>query len=416
MQTFLSPAWRQKPLGREAEEILRACVHCGFCSASCPTYQLLGDELDSPRGRIYLIKQLLEGGAVSHNTRLHLDRCLTCRACESTCPSGVRYHRLKEIGYIALDQQQPAPLLLRFKLRLLRLLLPYPQRFAALLSVAQLFKPLLPEKIQQKIPASQHRYATPENAPYALNTLPVSERYVILPAGCVQAATQPHINQATQSILARLGINVLQVEKEGCCGAMSYHIGAAEEGLDFMRRNIDAWWPPIEAGQVEAIISTASGCGLMLKEYGYYLKNDPSYAEKAAKVAELTWDIGEYLSQQNLHGIQCKPKYNAVAFHPPCTLQHGQKQADAVIQLLKQLGFELTSIADSHLCCGSAGTYSLLQARLSEQLLTDKLDKIYASQAQCIVSANIGCQLQLASRAHIPVKHWIELLEESLKH
>lgn len=410
MQTSLTSAWQQEPLGQEAQDILRACVHCGFCSATCPTYQLLGDELDSPRGRIYLIKQVLEGQAVSDNTRLHLDRCLTCRACETTCPSGVRYHRLKTIGHIALDQQQPAPLVVRLKLRLLRLVLPYPQRFAVLLKIAKWLKPWLPKQLQQKIPVV-HSLTTSRNA---VLKPAKAQRQVILPNGCVQAVTQPQTHQAAQNILARLGISVVKVEAEVCCGAMSYHTGGIEEGLQFMRRNIDAWWPSIQAGQVEAIVSTASGCGLMLKEYGESLKHDPNYAEKAAKISQLTQDIGDYLSQQNLQSLQCQPQYAAVAFHPPCTLQHGQQQPDTVANLLKQLGFQLTPIANSHLCCGSAGTYSLLQAPLSQQLLRNKLAAIEAGKPDCIVSANIGCQLHLESLAQVPVKHWIELLEESL--
>ncbi len=406
MQTTLAPFLAHTPQGQEAEQILRACVHCGFCSATCPTYQLLGDELDSPRGRIYLLKQVLEGQPTGESTHLHLDRCLGCRACESTCPSGVRYHRLKEIGQAVLAQQQPLSRWQQMKAYGLRKCLLSPLLLKGILRLAGSLKIFLPKHLSGKIPALNRAAVQYESLPHA-------QRQVILPGGCVQAATQPQTHQATQKILAHLGIGVFKPPQDSCCGALSYHAGAQAEGLALMRRNIDHWWPAIQAGKIDAIISTASGCGLMIKEYAEYLKHEPEYAEKAAQVSALTQDVGEFLAKEDLQVLSCIPTHNPIAFHPPCTLQHGQK-VDVIPGLLEQLGFQLTAIADSHLCCGSAGTYSLFQPLLSQQLLENKLKHIYVGQPTCIVSANIGCQLHLDSQSHIPVKHWVELLAESL--
>lgn len=402
MQTALADFIRATPEGREAEEILRKCVHCGFCTATCPTYQLLGDELDGPRGRIYLIKQALEGHEISAKTRLHLDRCLTCRSCETTCPSGVRYHRLLDIGRVVVEDRAPRAWRDRLLRRLLRLVLPHSRRFAALLSLGRAVRPLLPGPLQRKIPPHQAAGPWPD---------PGQSRTMLLLDGCVQPAIAPRINAASARVLDRLGISLQRVSRAGCCGAVSYHLSAHEEGLEQMRRNIDAWWPALNAG-AEAIVITASACATMVKAYGELLRGDPQYAEKAARVAALTRDIAEVLANEDLAPLRGTPTSRPrVAFHAPCTLQHGQRQLGAVERILQQLEFALTPVADSHLCCGSAGTYSILQRKLSAELLNNKLRCLQAGKPDVIATANIGCLAHLASESSVPVRHWIELLD-----
>jgi glycolate oxidase iron-sulfur subunit len=399
MQTALADFIRDTPEGREADAILRACVHCGFCTATCPTYQLLGDELDGPRGRIYLIKQVLEGHAPTARTQLHLDRCLTCRACETTCPSGVKYGRLADIGRKIVDEKVSRALFDRLQRWGLRAVLPYTSRFATLLGLGRALRPLLPSKVKRSI-------ITAESAgpwPAARH----SRRMLVLD-GCVQPVLAPAINAAAARVLDRLGISLVQTPGAGCCGAVSYHLTAQEEGLDFMRRLIDAWWPQIEAG-AEAIVMTASGCGAVVKEYGHLLRGDPRYAEKATRVAAMTRDIGEVLATADLSTLSCRRR--RIAFQSPCTLQHGQQLNGVVEGVLGKLGFELTPVSDAHLCCGSAGTYSILQERLSQRLLTNKLKALSSGRPELIATANIGCLAHLKSRAEIPVVHWIELLE-----
>lgn len=404
MQTRISEAYLQTPQGQEADRILRACVHCGFCTATCPTYQLLGDELDGPRGRIYLIKQLLEGREVTIKTQTHLDRCLTCRACETTCPSGVQYGRLVDIGRELVELRVGRSPLESLKRWVLRKIFPYPSRVRPLLKVAHLLRPLLPASFRTKLPA-----------PRTAGPRPISEqpRKMLLLEGCVQSVATPQTNSAAARVLDKLGIQLVIANKSGCCGAVSHHLSAQQEALDFMRRNIDAWWPHIEAG-AEAVLITASGCGAAVKEYGYLFKDDPQYAEKAARVAELARDIGEVLRDENLPLERIKSKYKQIAFHSSCTLQHGQ-QLDGVVEgILRRAGFKLTPVADAHLCCGSAGTYSILQPGLSQQLLSNKLQALEAGTPEVIATANVGCQLHLASKASRPVKHWIELLDEAM--
>lgn len=400
MQTSLIESIRNTAQGAEADAILRSCVHCGFCNATCPTYQLLGDELDGPRGRIYLIKQMLEGQPVTTHTQLHLDRCLTCRACETTCPSGVRYARLAEIGKDLAEQQVPRPLTQRLLRKILRLLLPYPPRFAGLLAFARLLRPLLPQVLARKIPREE---ITP---PWPVRQ---HARRMLVLEGCVQRNATPQVNASTARVLDTLNITLLRAPQAGCCGALSAHLQAHGEALAFMKRNIDAWWPHIEAG-VEAIISTASGCGVVIKEYGTYLRADPLYRDKAARVSALARDIGEVLADEDLSEFQ-NPVPARIAFHAPCTLQHGQKLAGKVETVLQRCGYTLTPIPDAHLCCGSAGTYSILQPELSQRLLAGKLDALHSGTPDLIATANIGCQLHLASQARVPVKHWIELLD-----
>ena len=428
MQTRLADFIRDSHEGQEADAILRTCVHCGFCTATCPTYQLLGDELDGPRGRIYLIKQVLEGQAPSRKTQLHLDRCLTCRSCETTCPSGVRYGRLVDIGRATVEVAVPRPTGERLARRLLRWLVPYPRRFGPLQRLGQTFRPLLPGTLRAKVPP--HRVAGPwPDRPHP--------RTLVALAGCAQSLMTPDTNAAAARILDRLGIRLVEAPQAGCCGALPHHLAAEDEALAMVRRNIDAWWPLIESG-AEAILVTASGCGTMVKDYGTLLAQDPAYADKAARIAALARDPGEVLAVELARpeaatllaatrarvlaqgGVGGQPGPSAltsgqrIAFHSPCSLQHGQKLPGLVEGILIKLGFELTPLADGHLCCGSAGSYSLLQPELSRRLRDNKLAGLTAGAPECIVTANVGCQLHLESGAAIPVRHWLEMVDEAL--
>ena len=405
MQTQLSDKYRDTPEGREADAILRACVHCGFCTATCPTYQLLGDELDGPRGRIYLIKELLEGNAVSARTQTHLDRCLTCRSCETTCPSGVRYGRLVDIGRELVEREVPRTPLASVQRYVLRKLIPYPRRVAPLLRLGQFVRPLMPASIRRKIPARERNTAWPGR--------PQARRMLVL-EGCVQSVATPQTNAAAARVLDHLGIRLVAAAGAGCCGAVSHHLSAPAEGLDFMRRNIDAWWPHIDEG-AEAIVVTASGCGAVVKDYGELLKHDTDYAAKARRVSELAKDISEVLRDAPLSPAMFTPQPGKVAFQSPCTLQHAQRLNGVVESLLTRAGFTLTEVADAHLCCGSAGTYSILQAKLAQQLLKNKLSALEKDAPDVIATANIGCQMHLATQAQRPVKHWIELLADAIK-
>ena len=404
MQTNISEQFLSNLHIKDAETILRSCVHCGFCTATCPTYQLLGDELDGPRGRIYLIKQVLEGNDISSKTQSHLDRCLTCRSCETTCPSGVRYGRLVEIGREIVDQRVPRNLLQTIPRILLRKIVPYPQRFAPIYKMGLLFRPILPAAIKRKLPVPQ---TSNRNSSFT------KARKMLVLQGCVQSVVTPQTNQAASRLLEKFDVELISVPDAGCCGAVSHHLSAPEEGLDFMRRNIDAWWPYIEQG-AEAIIITASGCGTVVKDYAELLKHDPQYGEKAKKVSALAKDISEILSNENLLGLAKKPPSIKVAFHSPCTLQHGQQLNGVVENILKRAGFKLTTVQDAHLCCGSAGPYSILQPGLSQQLLDNKLSSLQKEQPDIIATANIGCQMHMASKATVPVKHWIEVIDEHL--
>ena len=403
MQTSLPQALLATDAGMQADEILRNCVHCGFCNATCPTYQLTGDELDGPRGRIYLIKQVLEGNAPTERTQLHLDRCLTCRACETTCPSGVDYHRLLDTGRELVEQAVPRTLRARFMRRALRLILPWPGRFTPLLRTGQLLRPVLPAALKRHIPARRKNNQLPPARQHA--------RSMLLLTGCVQPALAPQINTATIRVLDALGIHTLTGSSSGCCGAVSHHLGATEEARDFMRRNIDAWWPAIEQG-TEAIVITASGCAPMVKDYGQLLATDATWADKAKRVSELAKDISEIMAGETLTGILKRPAGKLkIAFHSPCTLQHAQRINGTVEQLLDQAGYDLTTVANSHLCCGSAGTYSILQPAMATTLRDNKLATLQAGQPDMIATANIGCLTHMASHAEVPVRHWIELLD-----
>ncbi|MCK2128174.1 glycolate oxidase subunit GlcF [Thauera aromatica] len=409
MQTRLADFIRDTADGREADAILRKCVHCGFCTATCPTYQLLGDELDGPRGRIYLIKQLLEGAEVTERTRLHLDRCLTCRACETTCPSGVHYSRLLDIGRRLVDERVPrrgGEALMRLALREF---VPRPKLFGLAMKAGQAVRPLLPKTLQDKVP--RRRPAGPRPA------LRHARRVLAL-AGCAQPAMAPSINAAAARVLDALGISMVEAAGAGCCGAVRFHLDDHDGARADARRNIDVWWPAIEGGGVEAVVTTASGCGVQVKDYAHLLQQDGAYAAKALRVSALARDIGEVVAAeapalQAALGARVQPK-RALAWHAPCTLQHGLRIRGTVEALLAAAGFELTPVRDTHLCCGSAGTYSLLQPELAARLRTNKLDALEAGGAGLIASANIGCISHLQAGTETPVRHWIELIDARL--
>ena len=407
MQTTLSDTARHLPRAEEAESILRTCVHCGFCNATCPTYQLLGDELDGPRGRIYLIKQVLEGNEVTQKTQQHLDRCLSCRNCETTCPSGVDYHNLLDIGRAVVDAAVPRSIDQRLLREGLRRVVPNPGLFKALVSSGQVFQALLPNALQAKLPRRVYPSRPRPVARHARHA-----RQVLMLEGCVQPSLSPNTNAAAARVLDRLGISVISSSEAGCCGAVDYHLDAQAAGLDRARRNIDAWWPSIENG-AEAIVQTASGCGAFIKDYGHLLERDPAYAEKAKRVSALARDLVEVLGDEPLETLGVHSDQR-LAFHCPCTLQHAQKLGGAVEAMLIRLGFNLTAVPDSHLCCGSAGTYSITQPELSRQLRDNKLNALESGHPDVIVTANIGCQSHLDGAGRTPVRHWIELVEAAL--
>jgi glycolate oxidase iron-sulfur subunit len=400
MQTQLADFIRDSAEGREAEEILRKCVHCGFCTATCPTYQVLGDDLDSPRGRIYLMKRALEGGSVTGKTRLHLDRCLTCRACETTCPSGVRYGRLVDIGRAVVEQRAPRPPLDRLRRALLAFALPRTGLFAFFLKIGRAVRPLLPAPLKAKVPK---KIQTPGDWPP-----PRHARKMLVLGGCVQPALAPSINAAAARVLDRAGISLIEAPGAGCCGGIRFHLNFQEAGRDHMRALIDAWWPSVERGEVEAIVVTASGCGVTVKEYGHLLAQDEGYRHKAARISALAKDLCEVLP---FEAIPAGGARGRVAFQSPCTLQHGQQIRGMVEARLARAGFELTAVNDAHLCCGSAGTYSLLHPQIARELRARKLDALQEHAPECIATANIGCLSHLQERARVPVRHWIELLD-----
>ena len=409
MQTQLAPEYQNTPDGLAAEAILRKCVHCGFCTATCPTYQLLGDELDGPRGRIYLMKQVLEGQTPTRATQLHLDRCLTCRNCESTCPSGVDYGHLVDIGRKLVDAKVPRPLGERALRWALKEGLPSPL-FAPAMKLGQMVRPLLPSSLKNKVPA-----------PQAAGVWPTRQhaRRVLMLEGCVQPSMAPNINSSTARVLDAAGVQVQVAAKAGCCGAVKFHLNDQDGGTAEMRANIDAWWPYVEQG-IDALVMNASGCGVTVKEYGHVLRGDPHYAEKAARISALTRDLSELLpellpalkARLGESGVRQQP---ALVFHPPCTLQHGQQLKGGVETHMAALGFSVRiASSESHLCCGSAGTYSVLNPALSYQLRDRKLGNLAPTADEVIISANIGCITHLQSGTSTPVRHWVEVLDAAL--
>lgn len=406
MQTNLADFIKDTREGREADAILRNCVHCGFCTATCPTYQLLGDELDGPRGRIYLIKQVLEGKPATNKTQQHLDRCLTCRSCETTCPSGVEYGRLLDIGRKIVDEQVPRSISQNLVRGALKYVLPRPSLFNPAMKFGRLLRPVLPKALQHKIPVAHDAGAWPTQQ---------HTRKMLLLDGCVQPVMSSNINFATARVLDALAVQLIIAPKAGCCGALRFHLNDQDAGLADMRNNIDAWWPYVETG-IEAIVMTASGCGVTVKEYGHLLAHDAAYSEKAKRVSELTKDLSEILPEFEVALVNAlKVKVTKrVAWHPPCTLQHGQQIRGNVENLLRSVGVDVRLCEDSHLCCGSAGTYSILQAKLSTQLRDNKLRNLLATEPEVILSANIGCLSHLQSGTATPVQHWVELLDHAL--
>ena len=415
MQTQLAPAFKNTPEGQEAEAILRKCVHCGFCTATCPTYQLLGDELDGPRGRIYLIKQVLEGQEPTRSTQQHLDKCLTCRNCESTCPSGVEYGKLLDIGRHIVEEKVERPVGERLQRWVLRKGMTS-RAFGTAVTLGRIAKPLLPASLKDKLPKSPRagRWPTREHA-----------RKVMMLAGCVQPAMLPNINAATARVLDAIGIQTLVTPAAKCCGAVQQHLSDPQGALAQARANIDAWWPWVANQQIEVIISTASGCGVMVKDYGHLLRHDKDYAERAAAISALARDLSELLPAmlpelaERLQG-QLALNTAPLAYHPPCTLQHGQKLRGSVETSLRQLGFDVrVSRVESHLCCGSAGTYSLLQPEISHQLRDRKIttlsDACKDAPPAAILSANIGCIAHLQAGTDVPVRHWIEVIDDALR-
>jgi glycolate oxidase iron-sulfur subunit len=405
MQTALADFIRDTPAGQEADQILRACVHCGFCTATCPTYQLLGDELDGPRGRIYQIKQVLEGAPANPTVREHLDRCLSCRSCETTCPSGVDYHRLLDIGREEIERQVPRSLPQRLLRRLMIEVLAYPKRFAPLLRMGQWMRPLLPPALRGKVPVAR---AIRRQAPAR-----EAARRVLVLEGCVQPGLAPEINDALERVLLRLGIGVQRTPSAGCCGALPHHLNDSERAREMARRNIDAWYPALDAG-AEAVVVTASGCGAHLHDYPQLLADDPHYAEKAVCLAALVRDPLQILARESHDALRLRPRKARLAVHTPCTLQHALHLNGETEKLLLSLGYELCEVNDGHLCCGSAGTYSILQSDLSQQLRDRKLRALQADHPDLIVTANIGCLMHLGEVGGVPVQHWLNTIADDL--
>jgi glycolate oxidase iron-sulfur subunit len=407
MQTRLQTELLTPRSLHEADRILRSCVHCGFCNATCPTYQLFGDELDGPRGRIYLMKQALETGDAGKHTRLHLDRCLTCRACETTCPSGVEYGRLLDIARPLIATRAPHTPLAALTRRLLGAVLSRERWFTPLLRLGQWLRPFLPASLRLRIPAAQPR--PPRLAPAA----PAGARAMVALRGCVQPAAAPRTNAAAARVLSRFGIHLIEPADQGCCGALGLHLGYRGAALSFMRTNVDAWSRELAAG-AEAVVMTASGCGVTVREYGALLAQEPEYAQRATRVAAATRDLAEIVAAEDLKGIEGRAGGRRIAFQSPCTLQHGQRVRGLVETILARAGYALTPVADGHLCCGSAGAYSILEPAISAALLERRVTALQAGAPELIATANIGCQLHLARAARVPVVHWIELLDELL--
>lgn len=434
MHVKLTPALQGNAVAEEAAQLVGKCVHCGFCNASCPTYRLLGDELDGPRGRIYLLKGLLEGAPVTAKTQLHLDRCLTCRACETACPSGVEYGHLLDAGRALALAQVPRAGSTRWVRAALRATLTRPRLFRALLRTGQAVRPLLPRRLRERVPVSVSSSEPAETTVSVRLPTPVAQRRVLLLSGCVQPALAPGIQRATLRVLAALGIEAVMPPAAGCCGALRQHLDDPAGALAEARRNIDAWGPwlfpaadaanrgashPMGAGErpkaVEAIVSNASGCGVQLRDYGRLLQQDPVYAVRAAHVSALARDLVEVVGPA---AAQLADRLRAVServvVQSPCTLQHGQRLGGQVERLLTQLGAEVLPCADSHLCCGSAGTYSLLQPEISRELRSRKLAALQQEGPNAIVSANVGCITHLGYASAVPVLHWVEWVEARL--
>jgi glycolate oxidase iron-sulfur subunit len=425
MKIELAVTYRDTDLGRETVALMLPCVQCGQCTFTCPTFRLLDDEWDGPRGRIYLIKQMLEGTEPSvsslppaytlktlegktfgANLQLHLDRCLSCRSCETSCPQGVRYGRLLDIGRELVEKEVQRPLTEKLARRALRAVIPYRYRFTALLRTGQALRRFLPDDLRSMIPLRRQASVWPDRA---------HARRMVVWQGCVQPALAPDINAAASRVLDRFGIQLIAA-KDGCCGALSHHMAATDEARAFMRKNIDALWPHIEAG-AEAIVLTASACGMHFRDYVHLLHDDPQYCDKAKCISDMTRDIAEVITEEwkegPLHDLPAPQRARRIAFQSSCSLQHGEKLNGMVEKLLKRAGFKLVPVAYSFMCCGSAGSYSILQRTLSISLRARKLETLMASRPEAIATANIGCLTHLAAVSSVPVSHWVELLDET---
>lgn len=421
MQTNFTPQQLLDPGVAESEKILRKCVHCGFCTATCPTYVTLGNELDSPRGRIYLIKDMLENGRPADEQIVkHVDRCLSCLACMTTCPSGVNYMHLVDHARAHIEKTYKRPVMNRFIRVLLAFVLPHPQRFRLSLTAAKLGRPLAP--LFRSIPALKPVAAMLDLAP---KSVPATSRFaepglhkpaqekrgrVAILMGCAQPVLKPGINEAAIRLLTRFGVEVVVPKGEGCCGSLVHHMGREEAALDDARRNVDVWTRELNTGGLDAIIVTASGCGTTIKDYGYMLRLDPDYRDKAAVISALARDITEYLTTLNLPAPQHQADL-VVAYHSACSMQHGQKLTRQPKDLLKAAGFTVREPAEGHLCCGSAGTYNIMQAQIARTLRDRKVKNIEATGASVIATGNIGCITQIASAAKLPIVHTVELLD-----
>lgn len=408
MRVDLETSLRNQTEAAEARRIIESCVHCGLCTAACPTYEMLDHELDSPRGRIYLIREMLQGAPAGTTTREHLDRCLACRACETVCPSGVEYGHLIDIGRQELEYRAPRPAAQRWTRSLLRLGLSNAPLVRLAMNLAWAVRPVLPASLATRIPAR------PEPCPWPGAR---HARRVLTLRGCVQPTLAPGYDVALARLLDRFGVSLVSVEGTGCCGALSQHLGSVGQAADSVRRNIDAWWPLIEQG-AEAIVASSSGCGAMLKDYGYLLRHDFAYGAKARRISELLRDPAELLAdlwqKQPLALQPLAAGDERLAYHAPCTQQHGLRVKGAVEALLERAGYQITPVAESHMCCGSAGTYSILQPEMAGSLRNRKLGNLTAGTPVRIASANIGCILHLQQTSPVAVHHWLELLAARL--
>ncbi len=403
MRTRITSPLAETAAGAIAGEVLRACVHCGMCNATCPTYHLTGDELDGPRGRIYLIKQALEGEPVGRLTQNHLDRCLSCRACETTCPSGVEYHRLLDVGREVVAHQAPRPWSERLFRGAIRALCIEPWRLATLIALGRPFRFALPAILKGKLPPKVEIGSRPTR---------VHERRMSLLKGCVQSATAPHVNAANQRVFDKVGVTLTETPGVGCCGALSFHLDAPDEGRALARRNIDAWIGELDAG-AEAVIVNASGCAAFIRDYPDILAEDPVYAARARRVVENLRDPIEVLetTPPTPHRTPARPR---IAVHQSCTLRNGPRLGDAPARLLASLGYDPQPVGDAHLCCGSAGAYSLLQPTMAGKLRAEKITALTGGAPQAIYTANIGCWMHLGEKSPVPVRHWIEAVDDLL--
>ena len=403
MRSLLNDTLRDDPVATEAASIVRSCVHCGFCNATCPTYQLTGDELDGPRGRIYLMKSWLEADAAGDTTQIHLDRCLGCRSCETTCPSGVRYGRLLDLVRPRVHAAAGLSTWERVTRALLIAVIPYPRRWRAAVSLGRWLRPVLPNAVKRLYSLS--------DPPPAFVATPRARRVLLL-GGCAQAVLNPSIDNAAARVFDRLGITLERHSGVECCGALPYHLGDEPVAVRIAKANIDAWWPAIEAG-AEAIMATSSGCGVQLRDYAQLLRGDAHYGPRAARVVALVRDPIELVDTQQLRA-HVHGQGQRIAVQTPCTLQHGQGLGGRIEPLLRELGWDVLPANDGHLCCGSAGSYSILQPAMAGELRTRKLDNLMANAPTEVVTANIGCQLHLAAGASVPVRHWLEVLAAAL--